>query len=403
MRVYAPFLGGLLCASVLLLASRGSAQSLPEAWTEDEPSWGDDALVSGDCLLTLDAGRRERDDGRREYYGALAFTSPWGGCVGARDASARNAPSSDAWGRNSEQISTSPQADGGDYRREMARDLVAPSRAKELDVAEEGPPPEGRVYVVSPRLARDAVAAAWRAAGLSQATLRLDEAESRARWSAALPELRLRAARGFDESARVDYDGEAAGDTRFTGSADLDLEARLTWRLSELVFSGREPSIERLRSSLVKDRRDVARATLGALMRWQRAQTRLTSRSAEPEELADAMLDAAEAEMELSVLTDGWFTSKRVRGAPWMVAHVLQADGASSSVRPVASAPGPGAPPSAPGPRQSVPSAQPSPRGEEPGGPLSPRDPAVRTNPGEAPAPGVNVPRNVVRDSKHAE
>jgi hypothetical protein len=382
---------------VVALAGRVAAQAIPQERSETDTSQADDeSLASGDCLLSIDGGRRDGDDGRREYYGALSFTSPWGGCSETPRAPARDDAAERPVVRETSSAWEAPP--------DLALTLTKPaSRAKTLDEARAEPPSsEGRVYVVSPRLARDVVAAAWRAAGLSQAALRLGAAADRARWSALLPELRLRGARGFDESARVDYEGDSAEDTRLTGSADVEVEARLTWHLSEVVFSGREPSIERLQHALIKERRDVARATLAALVRWQRAQTRLAAPNDSSESVADAMLDAAEAEIELSVLTDGWFSAKRVRGAPWMAAHEGGAR-AESRATPVASAEASGAVrPSRGGGEARLPggsaspSTQASPR-------VLPREPEAGPDPGEAAAPGVNVPRNVVRDPKHAE
>ncbi len=379
------------------IAARAAAQPIPEERSEPATSEeGDDSLATGDCLLSIDAGRRDRDDGRREYYGALSLTSPWGGCSGTPRAPDREAATESPGLWDTPASWESPP--------DLARDLTTPAtRAKTQDELPTNPPSfAGRVYVVSPRLARDVVAAAWRAAGLSQAELRLGAAAERARWSALLPELRLRGARGFDESARVDYEGDSAEDTRLTGSADLELEARLTWHLSELVFSGREPSIERLQNALIKERRDVARVTLSALVRWQRAQTRLASPSDTPESMADAMLDAAEAEIELSVLTDGWFSAKRVRGAPWMAARE-GADRAESRLPPPPSdersgavRPSRGASEAARPAGASSPSTEAFPR-------VPSREAGAAPDPGEAASPGVNVPRNVVRDPKHAE
>jgi len=63
-------------------------------------------------------------------------------------------------------------------------------------------------------VARRAVSAAWRAAALGADDARIDAMVSRARWSAALPETRLRAMRVFDDGASPD----SAGTSTYYGS-----------------------------------------------------------------------------------------------------------------------------------------------------------------------------------------
>ena len=71
-----------------------------------------------------------------------------------------------------------------------------------LDVSEAARTPPR--IPVTPVVARRAVAAAWRAAGLGTDDGRLDAMVARARWSTLLPETRLRAMRRFDESLNPD-------------------------------------------------------------------------------------------------------------------------------------------------------------------------------------------------------
>jgi hypothetical protein len=164
--------------------------------------------------------------------------------------------------------------------------------------------------VLPPRVARACIVAAWKAAGLGQDDRRLDGIVSRARWSALLPEARVRAVRGQDERASL----ETTADTnRIRGSAgaDLAMEARLTWRLDRLLFADDEPSFERIRLERHDARMRVAARALEALFHWQRASVDLRSGSTTSGARDDVelLLRIAEAEATLDVLTGGWFTS----------------------------------------------------------------------------------------------
>lgn len=173
------------------------------------------------------------------------------------------------------------------------------------------------------RVARTAVAAAWRAAGLSVDDSHLDGIVSRARWSAILPETRLRAVRFDDERLYTDASADATK-LRDSAGANLGLEARLTWRLDRLLYADDEPAFERMRLERHDARSRIAGRVLEALFHWQRASLELrwaqsAAREArEPMRTRDeveATLRVMEAEATLDVLTSGWFTTTRlVRG-----------------------------------------------------------------------------------------
>ncbi|MEI7895259.1 MAG: hypothetical protein WCI05_19335, partial [Myxococcales bacterium] len=100
---------------------------------------------------------------------------------------------------------------------------------------------------LSPAVIRACVDAALRAAGLGSDDARLDSMAERARLGALLPEVRLRVARSFDETARSN--AAASAETRYydaTG-ANLWLEGRLTWRLDRVLYADDQPSFERIR------------------------------------------------------------------------------------------------------------------------------------------------------------
>lgn len=163
--------------------------------------------------------------------------------------------------------------------------------------------------------ARACVAAALRAAGLGSDDEHIDAIARRSRWSAALPEARVRAIRGEDQRASLDATADVSR-LRGSAGADLTLEARLTWRLDRLVFADEEPSLERLRLERHDARLRVASRTLEALFHWQRARRDLAA-GATSEAILELETRLAEAEATLDVLTDGWFSLARARvGGP---------------------------------------------------------------------------------------
>jgi hypothetical protein len=170
------------------------------------------------------------------------------------------------------------------------------------------PPAEPTRVVVTPGIARRAVAAAWRASGLGVDDARIDSMVARARASAALPEARLRA-------MRVVLDGSHAGiipedtSTYDTAGADLWFEGRLTWRLDRLLYADDEPTLERVRLERQDARTRVAGKVLDALFQWQRAWFSMHVATPGTREATDATMRLIEAEAGLDVMTGGWFGS----------------------------------------------------------------------------------------------
>lgn len=191
---------------------------------------------------------------------------------------------------------------------------------------------------LSPRLARACVAAAWRAAGIGADDARLDALVSRARWSAILPEARLRAIR-YDNltlASSLDPSSNATTYVRDTTGANLGLEARLTWRFDRLIYADDEPALERIRLEHRDARSRLAGKTLDALFHWQRAvldQRTLPPSQAGTRDEADVALRVMEAEAALDVLTNGWFGAhrpKRQSAATTLVKTRFE-DGAATS------------------------------------------------------------------------
>lgn len=164
--------------------------------------------------------------------------------------------------------------------------------------------------IVTPSIARRAVAAAWRSSGLGTDDARVDSMIARSRASAILPEARLRVMRVFSDQSRVDIVPDTTG-TYAALNANLYLEARLTWRLDRLLFADDEPTLERVRLERHDARARIAAKVLDALFAWQRAARRQAAAIPGTDEASDAALQAAELVAALDVLTGGWFGSWR--------------------------------------------------------------------------------------------
>ncbi len=165
--------------------------------------------------------------------------------------------------------------------------------------------------IIRPRDARAAITAAQGLSGTAAAGERLDDLASRARWSALLPQVRLRATRLIDESSSLSPTSYDAQRMTASGGTSLWLEARTTWSLDRLVFAQEEVPIERLRGKLRDDHAQTARRVLDLLFRWQRAAYRVIDPLAHPDQCPAAWLAEQQLAAELDVATDGWLTRWR--------------------------------------------------------------------------------------------
>jgi hypothetical protein len=155
------------------------------------------------------------------------------------------------------------------------------------------------------RLARDAVKAALRAHDVPERRSELDGLKTRARLSAAFPELRLRAFRSIDESQKLAPTLDDPERYTLTGGNDLVLEASATWKLNRLVFADEEIPIERLVLERERNAERLSERVLERLFDWHRALSGLAR--ADSKARGKLELERLEAEVELDVLTGGWF------------------------------------------------------------------------------------------------
>lgn len=175
-----------------------------------------------------------------------------------------------------------------------------------VEAAKAAEPASAVAVRVSPRLARSCVIAAWRAQGW-QTDDDLERMVARMRWSALLPEVRVRAARGWDESFRLTpTDGDPYRTQQATGTSGW-LEGRLTWRLDRALFADEELQVERARVQRTEARARLTGRVLAALFDWQRAIAAAADPIQTAQEHVTAVIAQAEAEATLDVLTGGWF------------------------------------------------------------------------------------------------
>jgi hypothetical protein len=190
------------------------------------------------------------------------------------------------------------------------RDLADEDEASEADAM----PPEEAAGDVVPalsaelfaELARQVVAAAQNAHGAAEHASALDGTATRARFSALLPEVRVRAARSRDDSLKLQPTIDDPYRYSTVGGDGLWLEAQATFRLNRLVFADEEVQIERLRIMRERVAEERAERVLSRLARWHRALSRERSLLDEAAR-GRAALERIALEAELDVLTEGWF------------------------------------------------------------------------------------------------
>jgi hypothetical protein len=150
-------------------------------------------------------------------------------------------------------------------------------------------------------------------AGVPADRRRLDSLSSRARSSALLPEVRLRAVRNTDQALR--WVPTADDPTRVTQAdgAGLILEASATFRLDRLVFAHEELMVERLRIHAGAERLKLEARVRESLLGLFRARELACSLPAEDPARAPQIIKLLELFQELDALTAGWFSEQAPR------------------------------------------------------------------------------------------
>jgi hypothetical protein len=304
----------LAAASALFVFVFGASPARAEPWfgwgqtkTEDRYTSGDidiEDLVNG---TVAGRSRTEKDELRAGTW--LTLGSYWRSYEGRyQDIGLflMAGVAFDRIARASHGSSVEVIADGTSKLRPGSSATDAPPPPSSAALAAALPVPAPSRVVVTPEVARKAVTTAWRTSGLGVDDARVDSMIARARSSAALPEARIRAMRVFAEATSG---GIVPIDTSTYASAgnSIVLEARLTWRLDQLLYANEETSLERLRLERQDARAKVAGKVLDALFQWQRAWLAVRTATPGTRDATDATMRLIEAEAGLDVMTGGWF------------------------------------------------------------------------------------------------
>lgn len=305
-------LGGLVPATGHALDGDELRPVRPVGWTSDETTG------SSTSSLALSLAWAKKQDRRNELAGSLVLTLPTAGWLASpselphRD---RTPPAARADGPRPDGASK-PSAGADDGLDEPCPEEggdgaahAAPARASARD-PEPAPLPSLRSQDV-----RAALRAARRGAQLARWRERLDDLAGRARWSAALPRVRLRVTRLIDESASLSPTSYDAERQTASGGASLWLEARTTWRLDRALFASEEIRLERLRYATARQRERIEQRALELLLAWQQAAMELldSHRELPFAECRSLWLRERQLALELDVATAGWFERWRRR------------------------------------------------------------------------------------------
>lgn len=193
---------------------------------------------------------------------------------------------------------------------------------------------------------RRASRVAFSVRGVPAERRRLDSLAIRARVSAALPELRLRAQRNTDQALRWAPTSDDPYRVTQADGAGTTLEASATFRLDRLVFADEELSIERERRQAGEQHLALERSVLEALLALFRARQLGCSPGSDEAARAEQLIRVAERFTELDALTAGWFAehapsfARAIWGFPEAILGACQAPAPASeapSIKPVAS------------------------------------------------------------------
>jgi hypothetical protein len=167
----------------------------------------------------------------------------------------------------------------------------------------------------SSELARNTLRMAVLSAGLPRSNERLESIAARSRSSAVLPEVAVRGMHSTDESLRLSPALDDSYRYTQTGGAGVTLEARLTWKLDRLVFADEELGVERIRAERARSEGNLVERVARLFAVWERSRLLLENVDLLPEDQHKLDIKALEAEIELDVMTNGWF-SEQLRKLP---------------------------------------------------------------------------------------
>jgi hypothetical protein len=183
---------------------------------------------------------------------------------------------------------------------------------------------------------RRATSVAFIVKGVAAERRRLNSLSTRARVSAALPELRLRAQRNTDQALRWAPTSDDPYRVTQADGAGTTLEASATFRLDRLLFASEELNVERERRQAGEEHLKLERSVLEALLALFRARQLACSPGIEEGARAEQLIRVAERFSELDGLTAGWFAenapslARAVWGFPEAILGACQAPAPTS-------------------------------------------------------------------------
>jgi len=142
---------------------------------------------------------------------------------------------------------------------------------------------------------------------------RLDGLGSRARASALLPELRLRAVRNTDQALRWAPTSDDPYRVSQAEGAGIILEASATFRLDRLLFAHEELAVERARQDAGEQRLKLEARVQAAVLGLFRAHELGCAGTRDDPQTTLEVLKALEHVAELDNLTAGWFSDQAPR------------------------------------------------------------------------------------------
>ncbi len=157
---------------------------------------------------------------------------------------------------------------------------------------------------------RRATVMALSVAGTAADRRRLDSLSTRARASALLPELRLRAVRNTDQALRLVPTTDDPYRVTQADGAGVVLEASATFRLDRLLFAREELTVERLRLHAGAARLKLEARVLAALLGLFRAHELGCADDPNAPAALPQVIKALELIAELDNLTAGWFSEQ---------------------------------------------------------------------------------------------
>lgn len=191
--------------------------------------------------------------------------------------------------------------------------VPAPAKAPAPPAAATPEPPAPLVSFEQLRalsdFSRRATVAALAIAGSAAERRRLDSLAGRARSSALLPELRLRAVRNTDQALRLTPTTDDPYRVTQADGAGVVLEASATFRLDRLLFAREELTVERLRQQAGEARLKLEARVQAALLGLFRARE-LSCADARDDQKPLEAVKVLELFAELDNLTAGWFSDQ---------------------------------------------------------------------------------------------